>query len=209
MKLNPIPSSDVYPFSLPQLPYALNALEPHITEKQLSFHHGKHHQAYVTKLNELIKDTMFEGEILENIILKSAKQSEFTQIFNNAAQIWNHTFYWMSMKPNGGGKPSGKLAEQIAQDFGSFDSFKAQFKQAAVSQFGSGWAWLVWDGKALRVTKTGNADLPMVHGQKALLTTDVWEHAYYIDYQNRRPDYVDEFLNHLVNWEFAEQNFES
>lgn len=209
MTFNPIPSNEQYPFSLPGLPYPADALEPYITENTISYHYGKHHLAYVNKLNELIKDSKYEGETLEKIIMDSHKHAEFAQIFNNAAQIWNHTFYWMSMTKDGGGEPSGKLAEQIAKDFGSFSSFKAQFKQAAVSQFGSGWAWLVWDGKALRITKTGNADLPMVHGQKAILTTDVWEHAYYLDYQNRRPDYVDEFLNHLVNWNFAAQNFES
>lgn len=193
-------------FTLPELPYAQNALEPHITANTLSFHYGKHHQAYVTNLNNLVKDTPLAGKSLEEVIMDSAKDSSKAGIFNNAAQVWNHTFYWNSMKPNGGGAPKGKLADKITKDFGSYDKFVEAFKQAAATQFGSGWAWLVLDGDTLKVTKTGNADLPMAHGQKALLTIDVWEHAYYLDFQNRRPDYVTTFLDKLVNWDFAEKN---
>lgn len=193
-------------FTLPELPYAATALEPHITANTLSFHHGKHHQAYVTNLNNLVKDTPMASMTLEEVIKASAGDASKAGIFNNAAQVWNHTFYWNSMKPNGGGAPKGKLAELIAKDFGDLEKFKEAFKTAATTQFGSGWAWLVVDGGSLKVTKTGNADLPMVHGQKALLTIDVWEHAYYLDYQNRRPDYITTFLEKLVNWDFAEAN---
>ncbi len=194
------------PFTLPELPYAASALEPYITSNTLSFHHGKHHQAYVTNLNNLLKDSPLAGKSLEEIIKASAKDPAQAGIFNNAAQVWNHTFYWNSMKPNGGGAPKGKIADKITKDFGSYEKFVEAFKQAGATQFGSGWAWLVLDGDTLKVTKTGNADLPMVHGQKALLTMDVWEHAYYLDYQNRRPDYISTFLEKLVNWDFAEQN---
>ncbi len=192
--------------TLPPLPYAQNALEPHITANTLSFHYGKHHQAYVTNLNNLIKDTPLAGATLEEIIMASAKDASKAGIFNNSAQVWNHTFYWNSMKPNGGGAPKGKLADKITKDFGSYEKFVEAFKQAGATQFGSGWAWLVLDGDTLKVTKTGNADLPMAHGQKALLTIDVWEHAYYLDFQNRRPDYITTFLDKLVNWDFAEKN---
>jgi Fe-Mn family superoxide dismutase len=196
-------------FNLPPLPYDLNALEPHISANTLSFHYGKHHQAYVTNLNGLIEGTDLANKSLEDIIRITAGDKDKVGIFNNAAQVWNHTFYWHSMAPQGGGKPKGALAEKINQDFGSYDEFTKLFKQAGVSQFGSGWAWLVLnkDGK-LEIMKTANADLPMVHGKKALSTCDVWEHAYYLDYQNRRPDYVDTFLSHLINWDFAEKNFE-
>ncbi|MBN8828359.1 MAG: superoxide dismutase [Sphingobacteriia bacterium] len=196
------------PFILPELPYAPTALEPHLSSNTFSFHHGKHHNAYVTNLNGLVKDKSdFENLTLEEIILKSAGKSELVGIFNNAAQIWNHSFYWHSMKQNGGGKPSGKIADKINSDFGSFENFAAEFKQAGATQFGSGWAWLVvdTDGK-LKVTKTANADLPMTKGQIALITADVWEHAYYLDFQNRRPDYLNIFLEHLVNWDFANEN---
>lgn len=196
-------------FTLPPLPYKEDALEPHISARTLSFHYGKHHQAYVNNLNGLIESTDLANKTLEEIILASSGKADKAGIFNNAAQVWNHTFYWHSMKPQGGGKPMGSLAAHIEKDFGSFDEFVAQFKQAALTQFGSGWAWLVLDKDgSLKVTKTGNADLPMAHTQKALLTTDVWEHAYYLDYQNRRPDYVDTFLKHLVNWDFAQGNYE-
>ncbi len=194
------------PFTLPNLPYAPNALEPHISANTLSFHHGKHHQAYVTNLNNLVKDTPLAEAPLEEVIQKSAGDAAKAGIFNNAAQVWNHTFYWHSMKPNGGGQPSGVLLERITQDFGSYDAFKEAFKTAATTQFGSGWTWLVLEKDKLKVTKTGNADLPMVHGQTALLTLDVWEHAYYLDYQNRRPDYITTFLDKLANWDFALEN---
>jgi Fe-Mn family superoxide dismutase len=192
------------PFTLPPLPYAPSALEPHMSEKTFSFHYNKHHQAYITKTNELIAGTPLENKTLEEIIMESAKDKG--PLFNNSAQVWNHTFFWNSMKPNGGGTPTGKIAEKINADFGSFDEFKKQFKEAGIGQFGSGWAWLVLDGGKLKVTKTPNADLPMAHGQKAILTCDVWEHAYYLDYQNRRPDFLTAFLDHLANWEFAEKN---
>lgn len=194
-------------FELPALPYAKDALEPHISANTLDFHHGKHHNAYVSKLNELIANSELEGKSLEDIILASAKENK-AAIFNNAAQVWNHTFYWHSMTPNGGGKPSGELANKIEQDFGSFDEFAKQFKAAGAGRFGSGWAWLVLgkEGK-LKVTQTLNAETPLTEGETPLLTMDVWEHAYYLDYQNRRPDYMGAFLENLVNWEFAAKNY--
>ncbi len=194
-------------FELPALPYDSAALEPHITAHTLSFHYAKHHQAYVTNLNNLIKDTDLADKSLEDIMKASAGDAAKAGIFNNSAQVWNHTFYWHSMKPNGGGKPTGAIAAKIDADFGSYDKFVELFKAAAATQFGSGWAWLVvgTDGK-LAVTKTGNADSPLVHGHKALLTIDVWEHAYYLDFQNRRPDYISTFLDKLVNWDFANAN---
>lgn len=194
-------------FTLPDLPYAHNALEPYITANTLNFHHGKHHNTYVTNLNNLVKGTELEGKTLEEVIRLSAKDAAKAGVFNNAAQVWNHTFYWHSMKPKGGGEPMGELLTKINADFGSFDKLKEEFKNAGTTQFGSGWAWLVLENGKLKVTKTGNADLPMVHGQTALLTADVWEHAYYLDYQNRRPDYLATFLDKLVNWEFAAENF--
>ncbi len=194
------------PFTLPPLPYAQNALEPHISANTLSFHYGKHHQTYVTNLNNLVKDTPMAGMSLEEVIMASAKDPAKAGIFNNAAQVWNHTFYWHCMKPNGGGKPTGEVAKKIESDLGGYDKFKEDFKQACVTQFGSGWGWLVLDGGKLKITKTPNADLPMAHGQKALLTCDVWEHAYYLDYQNKRPDYVTTFLDKLVNWDFVNKN---
>lgn len=194
-------------FELPALPYDSAALEPHITAHTLSFHYAKHHQAYVTNLNNLIKDTDLADKSLEDIMKASAGDAAKAGIFNNSAQVWNHTFYWHSMKPNGGGKPTGAIATKIDADFGSYDKFVELFKAAAATQFGSGWAWLVvgTDGK-LAVTKTGNADSPLVHDHKALLTIDVWEHAYYLDFQNRRPDYISTFLDKLVNWDFANAN---
>ena len=187
---------------LPALPYAMDALQPHISKETLEYHYGKHHQAYVTNLNNLIKGTEFESMSLEDIIRKSSGG-----VFNNAAQIWNHTFYWHSLSPNGGGKPGGELARAIDARFGSFDEFKKQFSAAAVGTFGSGWAWLVKnpDG-SVGIESTSNAATPLTTDRKPLLTCDVWEHAYYIDYRNRRPDYVAAFWN-LVNWEFAAKNF--
>ncbi|WP_032112667.1 superoxide dismutase [Candidatus Paracaedibacter symbiosus] len=190
---------------LPPLPYEMNALEPHITANTLSFHYGKHHQAYVTNLNNLLKDHPLTAAPLEEVIMKSAGKSDMMGIFNNAAQVWNHTFYWHCMKSNGGGMPSDSFKAKLEATFGSFEKFCEEFKQAAVTQFGSGWAWLVADKEgSLKILKTGNADLPMAHGVTALLTCDVWEHAYYLDFQNRRPDYVDTFLKHLINWDFVE-----
>jgi len=196
---------------LPALPYAENALEPHISANTLGFHYGKHHKGYVDKLNAAIKDTALAGLSLEELVKASAKDPAQAGLFNNAAQAWNHGFYWSSMRPptgtpGGGGKPSGKLAEKIDASFGGFDKFKEAFGNAAATQFGSGWAWLVLDGDKLEVVKTGNADTPMARGQKCLLTIDVWEHAYYLDYQNRRPDYIAAFVDHLANWEFAAAN---
>jgi superoxide dismutase, Fe-Mn family len=197
-------------FELPPLPYDKSALEPHISAKTLEFHHGKHHQAYVNKTNELIAGTDMEKMSLEEVIMKAAKNEPKKGLFNNAAQVWNHTFYWNCMKPSGGGNPSGKLADKIKADFGSFDAFKDEFKAMAVGRFGSGWTWLVLDKSGnLKITNTVNADLPMAHGETALLTVDVWEHAYYLDYQNRRPDYVTTFFEKLINWQYVAQNFES
>jgi Fe-Mn family superoxide dismutase len=188
-------------FSLPNLPYPKEALAPHISAETLEYHHGKHHAAYVNNLNKLIEGKPEASKSLEDIIL-----SADGGLFNNAAQVWNHTFYWSCMKPNGGGQPTGDLADAIKRDFGSFEKFAEEFSTAAATQFGSGWAWLVLDKGKLAVTKTGNADLPMKHGQKALLTIDVWEHAYYIDYRNARPKYIETFLKSLVNWDFALEN---
>ncbi len=194
-------------FELPKLPYAQDALEPHISAETLGFHHGKHHNSYVTNLNGLIEGTEFEGKSLEQIMVATAGKSDKAGIFNNAAQVWNHTFYWHSMAPNGGGEPTGELADKIKADFGSFGDFADAFKKAGATQFGSGWAWLVLnkDGK-LEVKKTPNAECPLTDGHTPLLTMDVWEHAYYLDYQNRRPDYIETFLGKLVNWEFAADN---
>jgi Fe-Mn family superoxide dismutase len=189
-------------FSLPPLPYDKNALAPHLSAETLEFHHGKHHQAYVTNLNKLVEGKPDANKTLEEVVLSSEGG-----VFNNAAQIWNHNFYWPSMKPNGGGLPSGELADAVNRDFGSVDKMIEELANAAATQFGSGWAWLVLGAdKKLAVAKTGNADLPLKHNQKPLLTIDVWEHAYYIDYRNARPKYIDTFFKHLVNWEFALQN---
>jgi len=193
-------------FEHPSLPYAGNALEPHISARTLEFHHGKHHATYVTNLNNFTKDSDLADKSLEDVINAVAGDAAKAGIFNNAAQVWNHTFYWHSMKPNGGGKPSGDLAAKIDADLGGYDKFVEQFKAAATTQFGSGWAWLVLDGGKLKVTKTANADTPVAHGQTALLTIDVWEHAYYLDFQNRRPDYIGTFLESLANWDFAAAN---
>ncbi|MEM8800017.1 MAG: superoxide dismutase [Pseudomonadota bacterium] len=187
--------------SLPDLPYAQDALEPVISAQTLSFHHGKHHAAYVNKANEMIADTPHAEKSLEELIHATAGDASQGVLFNQVAQVWNHTFYWESMKPNGGGVPTGAIAAAIDETFGSYDEFRSQFKAAAMSQFGSGWAWLVKGDSGLEIMKTGNAELPMTKGKTALLTCDVWEHAYYLDFQNRRPDYVDAFLDKLVDWE--------
>lgn len=192
--------------SLPELPYARNALAPHISEETLNYHYGKHHQAYVTNLNKLIEGTDLAKKSLEDIIKISEKDATKVGVFNNAAQVWNHTFYWHSMKPKGGGKPSGKVLSQIEKDFGSFEKFVEEFKNAGATQFGSGWAWLVLENGKLKITKTGNAVTPLTTSAKPLMTMDVWEHAYYLDYQNARPTYIETFLNHLVNWDFVEKN---
>ena len=187
-------------FTLPSLPYSLDALAPHLSRETLEYHHGKHHQKYVDTLNELV-DGKGDAD-LEAVILSTDDK----KVFNNAAQHWNHSFYWQCMTPDGGGKPAGELAEAIDRDFGSFDDFKDQLTQEAATHFASGWAWLVHDGSKLLVTSTHDADLPLKHGQKALLTIDVWEHAYYVDYRNQRPDYLTAFLDELVNWDFVAQN---
>ena len=192
--------------TLPQLPYAIDALEPHISRSTLEFHHGKHHNAYVTNLNKAIEGTDLDGKSLEEVIASVAGDAGKAGVFNNAAQVWNHSFYWQCMKPGGGGQPTGALLDKINTDFGSYDAFVDQFKTAGATQFGSGWAWLVLDNGTLKVTKTANADLPLAHGQTALLTMDVWEHAYYLDYQNRRPDYMTTYLDKLVNWDFVAAN---
>jgi Fe-Mn family superoxide dismutase len=193
-------------YELPPLPYADTALEPAYSAKTISFHHGKHHKAYVDNLNKLVANTRIDGLALESIIDIASKNAEMTAVFNNAAQIWNHTFFWHSMKPGGGGKPAGALAKMIDEAFGSYEKFAEQFKAAAVGRFGSGWAWLVVEGGALKIVSTPNAETPITKGQKPLITVDVWEHAYYLDYQNRRPDFVQAFLDHLVNWDFAAAN---
>ncbi|MBC7532927.1 MAG: superoxide dismutase [Fe] [Oligoflexus sp.] len=187
-------------FKLPELPYAKDALAPHISAETLEYHYGKHHQAYVDNLNKLVTGTPNENKSLEDLI-----KTTDGGIFNNAAQVWNHTFYWYCMKPKGGGAPSGKIGEAITKNFGSFDAFKEQFSEAAKTQFASGWAWLVKkaDG-SLAIEKTSNAGNPMTSGLKPLMTCDVWEHAYYVDYRNARPKYVENFWN-LVNWDFVEQ----
>ena len=189
-------------FELPELPYAMDALVPHISKETLEFHYGKHHQTYVTNLNNLVAGTEFEGQSLERIVERSTGG-----VFNNAAQIWNHTFYWHSLSPNGGGNPTGALADAITKDFGSVDAFKEQFEKCAVTTFGSGWAWLVKnpDG-SLALVSSSNAACPLTDGQIPLLTCDVWEHAYYIDYRNARPQYLKAFWS-LVNWDFAAKNF--
>ncbi|MDP3705271.1 MAG: Fe-Mn family superoxide dismutase [Legionellaceae bacterium] len=190
------------PFKLPPLPYAMNALAPHISEETLQYHYGKHHAAYVNNLNKLVVDTPFATISLDDVV-KESKGS----VFNNAAQVWNHTFYWHCLSPQGGGEPTGKLATAIITAFGSFAAFQEQFTQTAATTFGSGWAWLVQDAKgALKIISTSNAGTPMTDGYTALLTCDVWEHAYYIDYRNVRPEYISAFWK-LVNWEFVVSHF--
>jgi Fe-Mn family superoxide dismutase len=196
----------VSPHILAPLPYAENALEPVITAKTLSFHYGKHHKTYVDNLNKLIAGTEYAALSLEKIITSTAGKPEKAAIFNNAAQNWNHTFYWKSMSPKGGGEPPVALKSKIEAAFGSVDACKKELASTAIAQFGSGWAWLVLEGDKLKVVKTANADIPMTKGLKPLLAIDVWEHAYYLDYQNRRADYVNAVLDKLTNWEFALQN---
>jgi superoxide dismutase, Fe-Mn family len=201
----PATSSGSPAFTLPALPYALEALEPSISARTMGFHHGKHHQTYVDNLNKLVAGTPWAaGMPLEKVVVESAGQSDNAAVFNNAAQAWNHDFFWKSLRPGGGGVlPAGRLLDSIVKSFGGFDGFKKTFLDAALAQFGSGWVWLVQEGAALKIVKTSNADTPLVHKQTALLTCDVWEHAYYLDYQNRRKDFVQAFLDHLANWEFA------
>jgi Fe-Mn family superoxide dismutase len=185
------------------LPYALDALEPHLSRETLELHHGKHHQTYVDKLNELVEGS--SDADLDKVILEAEKGP----VFNNAAQHWNHSFYWQCMAPDGGGTPEGELAEAIDREFGSFGALSEKLHEAGATHFGSGWAWLVHDGSKLLVTSTHDADLPLAHSQRALLTIDVWEHAYYVDYRNKRPDYLTAFLDHLVNWDFVAKRLSS
>ena len=194
------------PHVLPSLPYANNALDPVVSANTIGFHYGKRHKGYVDNLNKLVAGTEFAELPLENIIIGTAGKADKTTIFNNAAQIWNHTFYWKSMRSKGGGEPPASLKQKMEASFGSVDACKKELASAAVSQFGSGWAWLVLDGNELKVVKTANADVPLTTGMKPLLAIDVWEHAYYLDYQNRRADYVNAVLDKLINWEFALQN---
>ena len=194
------------PHVLPPLPYADNALDPVISAHTLSFHYGKHHKAYVDNLNKLIAGTPLADLSLEKVIAEAAGKADKAGIFNNAAQIWNHTFYWNSLSPKGGGEPPSALKQKIVAAFGDVANCKKELATAATTQFGSGWAWLVLDGDKLKVVKTANAELPSTSGMKPLLTIDVWEHAYYLDYQNRRPDYVNAVLDKLVNWGFAADN---
>jgi Fe-Mn family superoxide dismutase len=189
--------------SLPVLTYEKNALAPYISQQTIEYHYGKHHNAYVINTNKLIEGTDLSDQDLETIIKKTSKDVSKSSIFNNAAQVWNHSFYWNCMKPGGGGPPSGTIAERIASDFGSYEKFAEQFKDVGMTQFGSGWAWLILRENHLDLMKTSNADTPLAHGLKPLLTVDVWEHAYYLDYQNRRADYLGSFLEHLINWEFV------
>ena len=188
---------------LPELPYGIDALAPHISQNTIEFHHGKHHKTYVDNANKLLADTDMADTALEDIIRKTAGDAGKVGIFNNCAQVWNHSFYWKCMKPGGGGKPTGAIAAKIDASWGSFDKFAEELKNAGLTQFGSGWAWLVEEGGVLKIVKTGNADTPIAHGMKALLTVDVWEHAYYLDYQNRRGDYLSTFVDKLINWDFV------
>lgn len=205
----PPPAAPTGPFTVPMLPYADNALDPVISANTLSFHHGKHHQAYVDNLNKAVAGTPFAAMALEKIIAATYGVPDKTAIYNNAAQHWNHSFYWRSLKPQGGGEPPAALKQKIEASFGSVDACRKELLTAATTQFGSGWAWLVQDGASLSVVKTGNADSPLSKGQKPLLTIDVWEHAYYLDYQNRRADYVNAVLGKLFNWGFAAENLGS
>jgi Fe-Mn family superoxide dismutase len=187
---------------LPDLPYAIDALSPHVSKETLEFHHGKHHQGYVNKLNAAIEGGKYEKMSLEDMIRGSKGEPK---VFNNAAQVWNHTFYWSSMSPNGGGEPGGAMADAIKKSFGSFGKFKEQFSDASATLFGSGWTWVVKEGDKLSIVQTKDADNPLTQGKKPILTCDVWEHAYYIDYRNARPKYIEAFWN-LINWEFMEKN---
>ena len=192
-------------FVLPELPYERDALEPHISARTMDFHYGKHHKAYVDKLNKAIEGSRYDNMQLEEVI-KASYENKDTQVFNNAAQAWNHTFFWNCMKAGGGGAPEGGLADRLEKQFGGIDGFRTRFKEAAVGQFGSGWAWLAAGKDGLSIVSTSDANSPITWEATPLLTLDVWEHAYYLDYQNSRDKFVDAFLDHLLNWEFAEQN---
>ncbi|MDY6987524.1 MAG: superoxide dismutase [Thermodesulfobacteriota bacterium] len=189
--------------TLPSLPYEMDALAPYINKETLEFHYGKHHNAYVVNANKLLEGTDLAKEDLDSVIETAANDASLGGLFNNAAQVWNHSFYWNCMKPGGGGLPSGPIADKITSDFGTYETFVEQFKNAGATQFGSGWAWLILKDGRLEIMKTPNADTPIAKGLKPLLTADVWEHAYYLDYQNRRPDYLSAFVEHLINWDFV------
>jgi Fe-Mn family superoxide dismutase len=193
-------------FTLPPLPYADDALAPLISANTISFHYGKHHKTYVDNLNKMVPGTDLDGKSLVEIVNATAGKADKAGFFNNAAQVWNHTFYWSCLKPKGGGKPTGAIAAKIDAAFGGYDNFKKEFATAGLTQFGSGWAWLVAEGGALKIVKTGNAEVPFTKGQTPLLTIDVWEHAYYLDYQNRRGDYINALIDQLLNWDFAAEN---
>lgn len=195
-------------FELPKLPYDLDALEPHCSKRTMEFHYGKHHKSYIEKLNEAVDGTKLADKPLAEIVRATAADTAQQDVFNNAAQSWNHDFFWKCMVPKGGGEPEGALAARIKRDFGSFDKFKDAFAKTAKKRFGSGWAWLVVDAGRLSVISTPNADTPIAHHQVPIITLDVWEHAYYLDHQNKRPDFIKAFLKHLVNWRFAAENFE-
>jgi superoxide dismutase, Fe-Mn family len=194
------------PFEQPPLPWKDDALAPYISANTIGFHYGKHHRGYVNKLNDLVKGTELAGMTLEQIVKATAGKADKAALFNNSAQAWNHSFYWHSMRPGGGGNPPAAFKQRLEADFGGMEAFNKELAAAAVSQFGSGWAWIVLDAGKLKVTKTPNAETPLSTAQVPLLTIDVWEHAYYLDYQNRRPDYVDALLKHLINWDFAAEN---
>jgi superoxide dismutase, Fe-Mn family len=195
------------PIILPELPYSKESLEPYISARTLEFHHDKHHKAYVDNANKLLNGNPLEKESPENIILKAANNQSMVGIYNNVAQAWNHSFLWNCMKPGGGRQPGGPVADKIRADFGGFEKFVEELKNAGATQFGSGWAWLVLDSSRLKVIKTANAENPIIHNMKPLLTIDVWEHAYYLDYQNRRPDYMTAFIEHLINWDFVNKQY--
>jgi superoxide dismutase, Fe-Mn family len=194
------------PYELPDLPYLEDALEPYYSAQTIGFHYGKHHKTYVDNLNKLVGGTDLDGMSLEELVRKTVGVPQSTAVFNNAAQVWNHTFFWNCMKPNGGGAPESEVARRLSEAFGGMESFHSQFKAAAMARFGSGWAWLVDDDGALSIMTTLNAETPIMSGKKPLLTIDVWEHAYYLDYQNRRAEYVQQFLDNLVNWDFVAAN---
>ena len=205
----PQPASASSAIELPPLPYPDNGLDPYISSRTISFHYGQHHKAYVDTTNKLIEGSDLAGLSLEKIVAAAANRPEKMTLFNAAAQAWNHAFYWKSMRPQGGGAPTGPVAPKIEAAFGGYDAFKKAFTEAALSQFGSGWVWLVVNGDHLAIRKTSDADTPIVHDLKPLLTIDVWEHAYYLDYQNRRAEYVNAWLDHLINWQFAAENLGS
>jgi Fe-Mn family superoxide dismutase len=202
----PAPAPSHPSLALPALPYAQNALEPHISAATLSFHHGKHHQGYFDTVNKLVESTPMKGKSLDAIVTASSRSKAQQKLFNASAQAWNHSFYWQSMTPKGGGAPTGKVAERLTKDFGSYEAFKTQFIQTGVDHFSNGWVWLVLDKGKLKIVDTHDADTPVIRKQKPLLVSDVWEHAYYLDYKNLRKDYLTAFVDHLINWSFVEQN---